>query len=69
MDATWAEDLAAMRELLEPWSIGVVTVTELEAGVLLTDDAVVRAARLRRLAARRTTSGSPRPRSRTTRRS
>ncbi len=36
-------------ELDEPWLISVVSVGELHAGVLLAEDAVVRAQRLRRL--------------------
>lgn len=37
--------------LEQPWSVSVVSVGELEAGVLLARDAKVRAARLRRVAA------------------
>lgn len=37
--------------LNEPWVISVVTVGELQAGVLLAEDAAVRAQRLRRLTA------------------
>lgn len=35
----------------EPWVVSVVSVGELEAGVLIADDAAVRAQRLRRLTA------------------
>ncbi len=38
-------------EIGEPWSVSVVTVGELEAGVLLAAEPAVRAQRLRRLAA------------------
>jgi len=41
----------AVGELREPWVISVVSVGELEAGVLLAHDAAIRAARLRRVAA------------------
>jgi len=35
----------------DPWAMSVVSVGELEAGILLADDAAQRSARLRRLAA------------------
>jgi predicted nucleic acid-binding protein len=38
-------------ELEDPWSVSVVSIGELEAGVLLASDPTVRAARLRRVAA------------------
>jgi len=38
-------------ELDEPWVVSVVSVAELQAGVLMAQDAVVRAKRLRRLTA------------------
>jgi predicted nucleic acid-binding protein len=42
---------ARAAELEDPWSVSVVSVGELEAGVLLAVDPAVRAARLRRIAA------------------
>jgi len=41
----------AAQDLRDAWSVSVVSVGELEAGVLLAQDPAVRAARLRRLAA------------------